>query len=105
MERIELDTLADFLRHKHALDCWFPGSRRWATCDIAMLVQNGLGNKARPNAGLAAVCAGLAASGKSGGRWPTSLRAAMPRLSRSRVLTTSSRYGRGRLPVTPNEGP
>lgn len=42
---IHLDTFADFIRHKHGLAAFCTECRRWASCDLAMLVRNGLGNR------------------------------------------------------------
>lgn len=45
MDAIRLDTFRALLDHGHGLDCWCPGCRRWAACDLAMLVRNGLGDR------------------------------------------------------------
>lgn len=42
---IDLSTFAGLLRRNHSLGCYCPRCRRWATCDLAMLVRNGLGNR------------------------------------------------------------
>lgn len=45
MDRIELSTFAGLLEHGHGLAAWCPECRRWASCDLAMLVRNGLGGR------------------------------------------------------------
>ncbi len=45
MERIEIRTFRQILERNHKLDCWCPGCRRWATCNLAELVAAGLGDR------------------------------------------------------------
>lgn len=45
MRGADLSTFAGLLDHGHELACWCPGCRRWASCDLAMLVRNGLGER------------------------------------------------------------
>ena len=45
MERIEIRTFRQILERNYKLDCWCPGCKRWAKCDLAMLVRNGLGDQ------------------------------------------------------------
>jgi hypothetical protein len=45
METIRLDTFAALLKHKHELACYCPGCRRWATVNLQMLVDAGLGDR------------------------------------------------------------
>lgn len=45
MQPIILRTFSDYLEHGHGLACWCPGCRRFASCDLAELVRNGLGNR------------------------------------------------------------
>ena len=42
---IDLSTFAGLLRGNHQLACFYPGCPRWASCDLAMLVRNGLGGR------------------------------------------------------------
>jgi len=42
---IDLSTIAGLLRRNYSLGCYCPGCRRWATCYLAMLVRNGLGDR------------------------------------------------------------
>lgn len=44
MDPIRLDTFGALLDHDHGLDCWCPGCRRWAACNLAALVAAGLGD-------------------------------------------------------------
>ena len=44
-EVIDLSTFAGLLRRNYWLGCYCPGCRRWATCYLAMLVRNGLGDR------------------------------------------------------------
>lgn len=46
MRDIRIDTFRALLVHQYDLACWCPGCRRWATCDLAMLVRNGMGDRA-----------------------------------------------------------
>jgi hypothetical protein len=45
MERIEVRTFRQILEREYQLACFCPGCRRWATCDLAMLDRNGLGDR------------------------------------------------------------
>jgi len=45
MYSIRLDAFASLLQHGHGLDCWCPGCRRWANCDLAALLRAGLGDR------------------------------------------------------------
>jgi len=42
---INLSTFGGLLEHGRELACYCPGCRRWAACDLAMLVRNGLGGR------------------------------------------------------------
>ena len=44
MQRIEIRTFRQILERNHELACFCPGCRRWATCNLAELVANGLGD-------------------------------------------------------------
>ena len=54
MQEIRLDTFAKLLEQGYGLSCWCPGCRRWASCDLAMLCRNGMGD--RPIMGARARC-------------------------------------------------
>src|SRR5262245_38757477 len=45
MQWIDLSTFGALLARKYELACYCPGCRRWATCDLGMLVRNGLGER------------------------------------------------------------
>lgn len=45
MQPIEIRTFREILERKLELACFCPGSRLWATCDLAMLVRNGRGDR------------------------------------------------------------
>lgn len=44
MKLIEIRTFRQILARDHELACFCPGCRQWATCDLAELVANGLGD-------------------------------------------------------------
>jgi hypothetical protein len=44
MDAIRLDTFRALLDRGYALDFWCSGCRRWAACDLPMLIRNGRGN-------------------------------------------------------------
>jgi hypothetical protein len=85
-EIIDLSTFAGLLTRNHNLAAWCPGCCRWATCDLKMLVRNGLDDRqihrCRPRC---RICGSL-------GEWQ--LRALVPSLdrqSRRRVYLSLSR--------------
>lgn len=45
MQRIDLSTFAGHLNRYHRLDCYCPGCKRLASCNLAELVRNGLGDR------------------------------------------------------------
>ena len=70
MQEMRLDTFAKFLERGYCLSCWCPGCLRWASCDLAMLCRNGMGD--RPIMGARARCR------KCGSEGTWQLRAPMP---------------------------
>jgi len=45
MTVIRIVTFAELLEHGYELACWCAGCHRWATTDLALLVQEGLGRR------------------------------------------------------------
>ena len=45
MQEIRLDTFAGLLERGYSLQCWCSACRRWASCNIRELVENGLGKR------------------------------------------------------------
>ena len=55
---ISVNTFREILEHRYTLACWCPSCRRWATCDLAMLVRLGAIKKPGARPGFLKVVAG-----------------------------------------------